>query len=120
MGASVSVTNDTNVPLAVTLSQVGPLHYQNVLEPGKTHTFECGAVWFTLTAHVNLARDEIFSNWSVAKPIAMATAAAIIGALTGGLGPTVAGLAAMGAVSLPPAAIASLAAAGGGLYAAGK
>lgn len=52
MGSSVSIHNDTEVALNIALSQVGPLYYQNFVQPGECFTIDVGKVWFTIDGRV--------------------------------------------------------------------
>lgn len=69
MGATLSFCNATNLILNLALSQVGPLYYENHVYPGQCWRQNTGAVHFTLSADVYTGQDNVYTDWSVAKPI---------------------------------------------------
>ncbi len=69
MGTTASICNATNIILNIALSQVGPLHYQNRVMPGECWKQPVGKVWFTIDATLYTGKENIYTDWSVAKPI---------------------------------------------------
>lgn len=59
MGGSLTVCNKTNVPLHVSLDQIGPLCYENWLMPGQCMQRNVGRVWFTINAALATPWNEI-------------------------------------------------------------
>src|SRR5436190_23618455 len=64
MGGSMSITNETNVPLNIALKQITPLYYQNSVNPGETMYRDTGAVHFTVEAIIDLGEHTQYSNWN--------------------------------------------------------
>lgn len=50
MGSTVSIINESNVPINIALRQIGVLDWKNEVKPGETRVFKCGRVWFTVEA----------------------------------------------------------------------
>ena len=69
MGGSISVCNKSNVPIHVSLDQVGPLYYKNFLAPGETWTQSTGRVWFTINSRL-ASPGKPFSTSDVVLPTA--------------------------------------------------
>lgn len=69
MGSTVSICNATNIILNLALSQVGPLYYQNNVKPGECMKRDVGKVWYTIKANVYTGQENVYNDWSVAKPI---------------------------------------------------
>ncbi|KAG4067088.1 hypothetical protein HA402_000079 [Bradysia odoriphaga] len=76
MGSTVSIYNDTDVALNIALCQVGPLHYQNLIQPGNCATFNVGKVWFTIEGRVWNGDNE-YDGLQVSQSIIEATLAAV-------------------------------------------
>ncbi|XP_037027109.1 uncharacterized protein LOC119067914 [Bradysia coprophila] len=76
MGSTVSIYNETEVPLNIALCQVSPLYYQNLVRPGHCATFKVGKVWFTIEGRVWNGDNE-YDGIQVTEPIIEATAQAI-------------------------------------------
>ena len=53
MGSSISIRNATEVPLNISLKQLGPLYYKNEVKPGEEVTWDVGKVWFTIEAKIS-------------------------------------------------------------------
>lgn len=75
----MSIKNETDHDLTISLNQVGPLYYENIVKPGETFYRETGAVHFTVKAWIHDPENEL-NDWSVAKPIVFATIGSIVGA----------------------------------------
>lgn len=98
MGGDLSVHNNTGIELIVTLSQVGPLHWE-VIPPYSKRTIECGQVWFTVNAR--LWDGNKLDGWDVAIPILLTTAAATgVGAAGAGVSVAASGASAVGSIAL--------------------
>ncbi len=82
MGGDLSVHNSTDIEVIVTLSQVGPLHWERI-PPGSTRTIGCGQVWFTVNARLWDGNGP--DGWDVATPILLSTAA-VTGVVSAGAG----------------------------------
>jgi hypothetical protein len=52
MSSEISITNQTDFPLNITVKQVSPLYYQNNVMPGETMTRTVGKVHFTIEARI--------------------------------------------------------------------
>lgn len=85
----MSILNETGMPLDISLDQLGPLYYQNNVQPGETFFRETGewcnvkfyyvsgmhlpqrigAVHFTIVATYSIEGQTKNSDWSVAMPI---------------------------------------------------
>jgi hypothetical protein len=52
MGSEISITNQTDFSLNITVKQVSPLYYQNNVMPGETITRTVGKVHFTIEARI--------------------------------------------------------------------
>mmetsp|Transcript_7485 Transcript_7485/g.25321 ORF Transcript_7485/g.25321 Transcript_7485/m.25321 type:complete len:162 (-) Transcript_7485:55-540(-) len=87
MGSSLSVTNRTEVPILVVLSQLTPLHWA-VIPPGDTHEFSTGRVWYTVSADFHLPGARTPSTAEVAARCVGIAAGTIV---FGGLGLIVTG-----------------------------
>ena len=81
----MSIYNETDFPLCISLHQVGPLHYCNVVSPGNSIEFETGIVRFTLKATVNLQKKKLMSDSDCVVPIVAVSFAAIAAAVTAGV-----------------------------------
>jgi len=85
MGSAASICNATNIILNLALSQVGPLYYQNRVMPGECWKQGVGKVWFTVDASLYTGKEDIYTDWSVARPITswsligIGTATALVG-----------------------------------------
>ena len=75
----MSIKNETQHDLTISLWQVGPLYYENVVKPGETFSRSTGAVHFTVKAWLHTPENEL-DDWSVAKPIIFTTVGSVIGA----------------------------------------
>jgi hypothetical protein len=68
MGGSMSIKNDTDFPLLISLEQVTPLYWE-VVQPGETFFRKTGAVHFTIKAIVcNKDNIDVFKD--IVLPIA--------------------------------------------------
>lgn len=77
MGSSVTIFNDTDVILNIALSQIGPLYYENAVQPGQCAKFTVGKVWFTVEGRVWNGDNE-YDGIQVARPIIDATLEAVM------------------------------------------
>lgn len=77
MGGGLSISNRTGIEVLVTLSQVGPLHWERI-RPQETKEIDCGQVWFTIEAM--LWNGDKPSGWDVTKPILITVGATVTGA----------------------------------------
>ena len=93
MGGGISVCNETGIEVIVTLSQVGPLHWDRV-QPGETKTIECGQVWFTVTTRLWDGNEP--TGWDVAKPFVVGIGAGAAIVATGAIAAPFLGGAAVG------------------------
>ncbi|GBC01771.1 hypothetical protein RclHR1_04320012 [Rhizophagus clarus] len=64
MGGSMSIINETNVPLNIALKQITPLYYQNSVKPGETMYKDTGAIHLTVEATIDFGEHTQYSNWS--------------------------------------------------------
>nr|CAG8599239.1 11359_t:CDS:1 [Entrophospora candida] len=71
MGGSMSIVNETNVPLNVALKQLTPLYYQNSMKPGETMYRNTGAVHWTVEAFVDWGENSQYSDWQSIIPIGL-------------------------------------------------
>ena len=103
----MSIKNETQHDLTISLWQVGPLYYENVVKPGETFSRNTGAVHFTVKAWLHSPENEL-DDWSVAKPIIFTTVGSVIG--TAAAIPTArASLAFAGGVAAIPAGLSAMA-----------
>lgn len=50
---TVTIVNDTQVPLHISLRHISPIHFRNNIRPGSSAVFEnVGRVWFTIEARI--------------------------------------------------------------------
>lgn len=77
MGQTVSIVNETNVFLHVSLKHIGPVFYRNYLAPGQRWTRKVPLGWYTVEAKLALSNNE-YTKSQVAKPIIACTAAGIV------------------------------------------
>ena len=89
------IHNRTEIPLTVSLDQIGCLYYVNNLLPGKTFDRNTGAVWFTIKARA-YDQNHPINNQTCAKPIEIMFASAIATMVAPGLGDAFMGLFAAG------------------------
>lgn len=75
MGGSISVKNETELPLLISLEQVTPLYWE-VVQPGGTFYRKTGAVHFTIKAKVSF-EDTINVVKDCVLPIAAVSALAV-------------------------------------------
>lgn len=78
-----AITNNTLWPVAVSLNQVGCL-YHDVLKPGQSMNRTTGAVWFTISAHIQPDSTDPNTDLSCAIPIVQVVAAVLESALMAG------------------------------------
>lgn len=69
MGSTISICNATNIILNLALAQIGPLYYENKVLPGECWKVKTGKSFFTVNANFYTGEDNIYTDWSVAKPI---------------------------------------------------
>jgi hypothetical protein len=79
------VTNKTEWPISIALSQVGCLYYQTI-KPGQVFKRNTGAVWFTIQANVQPDGSEPRSDWDCVWPVAAVIGATLLAAATAGKG----------------------------------
>ncbi len=68
---TITLVNDTSVPLHISLKQVSPLYYENNVPPsgGKAVFKNVGPVWFTIEARIARVQAEgqkaenEYTNW---------------------------------------------------------
>ncbi len=77
MSPGFKIYNRSQIPLTVSLEQIGCLYYQNNLPPGGTFERNTGAVWFTIRAKLFDANHPI-TNQDCAKPIEILFGTAIL------------------------------------------
>lgn len=80
---TVTIVNDTNVPLHISLRHISPIHFQNNVAPGKAAVLKCGRVFFTIQARIARggAENNVYTlAESVAAPIAVSLCAVSLGA----------------------------------------
>jgi len=91
MGSTISVCNLSMVVLNVAFSQVGPLYYENQLQPGCCMTRDTGKVWFSVVAYVDTGNNRYDLGNAIGRhftnTIPHAVKAASTGLTFAGLGP---------------------------------
>ena len=76
------VHNKTQVPLTISLDEIGCLYYENSVMPNTSFDRNTGAVYFTITARI-AQKDNKLTNWQCALPVLEDVGAAVL-ALTFG------------------------------------
>ena len=76
------IHNKTQLPLTISLDQIGCLYYDNNVMPGKSWDKNTGAVWFTITARI-AEKDKNINDWQCALPVLEDLGAAIFGVAFG-------------------------------------
>ena len=105
MSPGFTIHNRSQIPLTVSLEQVGCLYYQNNLLPGKTFDRDTGAVWFTIRAKL-YDPNHPTTNQTCAEPVEILIGGAILSVLAPAAG------GALYAAMFGGAEVASVAAAG--------
>lgn len=62
------VHNKTQVPLTISLDEIGCLYYENSVMPNTSFDRNTGAVYFTITARI-AQKDNKLTNWQCAVPV---------------------------------------------------
>ncbi|KAK0557700.1 hypothetical protein OC846_000267 [Tilletia horrida] len=73
----IRIVNDTQVPLHIALTQVGPLHWQNNVEPGQTAVLKPGPVFFTIQARIARGVNNEYDNLQRFLPIAVVSVSVV-------------------------------------------
>lgn len=111
MGATVSVTNQSDVPVNIAVKQVGVLYWKNYVLPGETVCWDLGRVWVTIEAIVDNELDgrTRYRELDRILPIALATGGvlAVAGGAVVAAGPVLLGSGAAAAVALGGATVAA-------------
>jgi hypothetical protein len=76
------IINATDLPVLVTLEQVGCLYY-GIVQPGKTFQRDTGAVWFTIKASIAPGIEEPTVASCIEKPAVYVAGVVIAGATAG-------------------------------------
>lgn len=79
------ITNKTEWPISIALSQVGCLYYQTI-QPGEVFKRNTGAVWFTISANIQPDGKEPRTDWDCVAPVAAVVGTTLLAAATGGIG----------------------------------
>ena len=79
------ITNKTEWPISIALSQVGCLYYQTI-QPGEVFRRNTGAVWFTIQANIQPDGKEPRTDWDCVAPVAAVVGTTLLAAATGGIG----------------------------------
>lgn len=78
------IRNETDHVYSVSLNQVGPLYYEEVL-PGRIFRRDTAWGHFTIDATLNLTGESRYSDWDVAGPIVIFTASTLQSVFSGGV-----------------------------------
>ncbi|KAE8250994.1 hypothetical protein A4X13_0g4215 [Tilletia indica] len=74
---TIKIINATQVPLHIALTQVGPLHWQNDVEPQGTAVLKPGPVFFTIEARIARGADNEYDRLQCFVPIAIVTVSVV-------------------------------------------
>jgi len=76
MGSTVSIVNQTDHTLHISLKQLTPLHFQNFVKPNEVAVFNPGKVWFTIEAK-KAEENNAYKNSDNVIPITLLTVGAV-------------------------------------------
>ncbi|RWS31973.1 hypothetical protein B4U80_12996, partial [Leptotrombidium deliense] len=86
MGSTVSICNHSFLVLNIALSQIGPLYYENNVQPGECMVRKVGKVWYRVEA-----RPDMYVNRYTDKDVALPIIESVLAAFTAGATVVVAG-----------------------------
>lgn len=81
---TITIINDTQVPLHISLRHISPVHFRNNIASGKAAVFQnTGKIWYTIEARIvrgGAESNEYTFTESIAAPLAVSLCAVSLGA----------------------------------------